>query len=259
MSESLPVTAGDHHIVILEANECRRTVLASGAEVGIGRHGDLMLGAVPEDLCVSRQALRVGALTGAWHVEVSNAAGAWVQPWMAARRRVPQGHRERFDRSRICIDVTGSDHVRHRVLLERDDHDDPTDGVTRILTKDAGRGGVTAQVRDPRDLTLKQLSVLTAVFGEFLTWPPAENPRVTKFRTAGKGLGISDSGIKDHLTRMQARLNTHSIGHASLDDPRWVYALVDLGLLVFPGVLPPRVAHVRTEVDLRDDSTSDRT
>jgi hypothetical protein len=244
-----------HRVVVLESDSRRTVNMPVGEEQTVGRLGDLALGAAPEDLGVSRLALRITAAPGAWRVHVSNSAGAWVQPWMAPRRFVNSDHWERFHQPRVCIDVIGAEDLRHRVLLERDGDTTAEPRSTSDLTAASGRSGVTMPATDPRQLTDRQLAILLAVFGDYFAWPPKGNPHPTKFKTAGRAAGVTDSAVKDHLGRMRARVNAHSFGHVDLDNPLWVYALVDIGLVVFPGVLPP--ARPPQQVDVRHSSTSD--
>jgi hypothetical protein len=243
-----------HRLVTVEDGaEVTRSPAPHGATLTVGRHGDVPVGVDPEDLGISRTALRITA-ADSWELEVTNAAGAWIRPWAAAGRRVTQGHRERFVGGRVCVDLFGAEGRRHRVLLECD-AEGPlplpcSEAAAAELAEqdaDAARAGETTRVDDVRHLTDKQVSVIRAVFGEYFAWPPRDRPDVVKFPSAARRLGISSSAVKDHLGRVRARMAPFVADgcplddprYVYLDDPRYVYLLVDLGLLVYPGVRPP--------------------
>jgi hypothetical protein len=230
--------AGWASISVLETDANRRRgvrggelAVRQGETVSVGRDADLRVGVEPPDLGVSRRALTLTASAAEWQIYIDNRAGAFVHPWAQAPIWAPAGTEVTQRWPKIGARLIGSDRsTEHWVLLESPDYTIPGYGSSQQPV-----AGPTHQPPVPKPLTRTQVEAVTAVFRQFLLWPPMSGPEPVPLAAAGARLGISATGVSERLLRVQDRayaLGLHQ--QTGVSDPSYVHLLVRHGYLTDP-------------------------
>lgn len=214
-----------------------------GAEVIVGREGDLSLGVEVEDRGISRRAVVVTAEPDGWSVDVRNTNRAVLYPWGQRPVMISGVHRLSWPRIAIHV-LNGKPHGRadpcvHWLLLDAD-----AISVTRNGAESKPLSSQTFQPEDPYPLTPEQEETVRELFAEHLEWPPRLDPRPAKISTVARRLTVSEAAVKDRIKRVQAKaqqLGLHR--HCGTTDPEYLHTIVRAGLLA-----PPRG---RTTVELK--------
>lgn len=216
---------------------CSRFVEAHEV-IHVGRKADLVLGREPQDLGLSRVALKLAWTDSGWDIVASNQNGAvlhaWAQAPMQLREQSSIGLR--WPRIGVCL-VGQWPAMEHWVLMETEI------SVPRAPTARQGRvDGTTELPNRPRDITLPQLVAVSTTFADFFAWPPKLAPEPRTMDAVGARLGVTSSAIRERLLAVARR--AHDLGYTgpiNASDPGYVFHLAANGY--FPDLPAPFRIH----------------